>query len=472
MNACVKTKQIFMQLRSISLWQSLQTAGIALILITALFPYPSRFTSYVMGFCLGFALVHRLFLPKQKGANITLHYALPYLVLYGLMLVSCFFFDNVSASLSYCGRYFCLWLIPLVFVGMRPSFLTVRRLRIFAFCLVVGAVIGVLWKFFVLHQVYFSNRLDIYREQGFREGLSHFYENLNFRRFQKDLGYVLVHPAIESLFELMAWVVVLRAWIKRDVFFSHGYGRILGVFAIIIIPINLLFFCTKIAALLCVLSAVALWVYALCKKRYVFVGASAVGVLLCTGGLTLHSPEMIFSRYNKTIQASKDFLTGRNTEEDASFVPRIHTYGIGWEMFKEKPLTGWGVFYIHEFGKRYEKYSDNIPRRMGEERTILVRPHNQFLDILDFCGIAGGLVFVWLFLCVLRDVWRRKSLFWWIWFADLLVTCTIDMPFNHIVGIIYLCGFHGILFCELTSDFLHLEDADKPLVSEKSTEGV
>lgn len=449
-------KQVFKRLCDVSLWQSLQTAGIALILIMALFPYPSRFISYVMGFCLGFALVHRLLLPSQKGAKITLRYALPYLVLYGLMLVSCFFFGNVSASLSYCGRYFCLFLIPLVFVGMTPSFLTARRLRIFAFSLVAGAVIGVLWKFFVLHQVYFSNRLDVYREQGFRMGLSHFYENLNFRRFQEGLGYVLWHPAVEGLFDLMAWVVVLWAWIKRDVFFSHGYGRILAVFAIIIIAINLLIFCTKTTALLCVLSAVALWVYALCKKRYVFVGASAVGVLLCMGFITLRSPEMLFSRFNKTIQASKDFLKGGSTETDASFIPRIHTYGIGWEMFKEKPLTGWGVFYTHEFGKRYERYLDNTSRT-GEERKILIRPHNQFLDILDFCGIAGGMVFIWLLVCVFRDVWRRKSLFWWIWFAGLLAVCTIDMPFNRVIGLIYLCGFHGILFCELESDSSRLE---------------
>ncbi|MDE6631114.1 MAG: O-antigen ligase family protein, partial [Bacteroidales bacterium] len=415
---------------------------------------------------------HRLLLPSQKGVNATFRYALPYLVLYGVLLVSCFFSDNVSNNFSYCGRYFCLFLIPLVFVGMTPSFLTARRLRIFAFCLVAGAVIGALWKFFVLQQVYFCNRLDVYREQGFSVGIRHFYGNFQFRYFINELGYKLVHPAFEALFELMALVVVLRAWIKRDVFFSHGYGKVLAVFAIGIIIINLLLFCTKTAALECVLSIFALWVYALCKKRYVFVGASAIGVLLCMGVLTFRSPEMVFSRYNQTIQASKDFLKGRSTEEDASFIPRIHTYKIGWELFKEKPLTGWGFFYTKEFEQRYKRYLNQISRRFEWEKKILIRSHNQLLEIVDSCGIVGGMVFVWILVCVFRDVWRRKSLFWWIWFVGLVVICTIDMPFNRTTGLIYLCGFHGILFCELTSNFLHPEDSHKPLVSEKSAEGV
>ena len=255
----------------------------------------------------------------------------------------------------------------------------------------------------------------------------------------------------------MALVVVLRAWIKRDVFFSHGYGKVLAVFAIGIIIINLLLFCTKAAALGCVLSVFALWVYALCKKRYIFVGTSAVGVLLCMGVLTFRSPEMIFSRYNQTIQASKNFLKGRSTEEDASFIPRIHTYRIGWEMFKERPLTGWGVFYTKEFGKRYEEYSDNTIVEYLGEKKILKHPHNQLIMVLDVCGIVGGMVLVWLFVCILRDVWHRKSLFWWIWFASLLTICAIDVIFNRTIGYICLCGFHGVLFCELVSDSSRLE---------------
>lgn len=450
-------KQVLPRLRDVSLWQSLQTVSISLLLIMVLFPYPSNFISYVMGFCLGFALVHRSLLPTQKGVNATFRYALPYLVLYGVLLIFCFFFGNVHASLSFCGRYLCLWLIPLVFVGMTPSFFTARRLRIFAFCLVVGAVIGVFWKFFALYQVYFSNKLDVYREQGFWKCIRYMYENLHYRYFIEKIGCKMEHPAFEALFELMALVIVLQAWIKRDVFFSHGYGKILAGFAVGIILISLLFLCTKMAALGCVFSFFALWVYALWKKRYVFVGVSAVGVLLCTGVITRGSSEMIFSQFNKTIQVSKDFLKGRSTEEDASLVPRIHTYGIGLEMFKEKPITGWGIFYTKEFEKRYEEYAENIPVNFLGKKKILTHPHNQLLAILDICGIAGGLVFVWLFLCVLRDVWRRKSLFWWIWFAGLFVICMIDVIFNRTIGFIYLCGFHGILFCELVSDSSRLE---------------
>lgn len=141
-------------------------------------------------------------------------------------------------------------------------------------------------------------------------------------------------------------------------------------------------------------------------------------------------------------------------------------------MFKEKPVTGWGAAYGKEFKQRYEKHLDKLQKRYWLDYKALTHPHNQFLAILDASGIVGGMVFFWLFLCVLRDVWRRKSLFWWIWFAGLLIICTIDVLFNRTVGFIYLCGFHGILFCERTSDFFHPEDAHKPLVSEKSPERI
>lgn len=449
------SKQVFKRLRDVSLWQSLQTVSISLLLVMMLFPYPSNFISYVMGFCLGFALVHRLLLPPQKGADLVFRYALPYLVLYGVLLISCFFFGNVPASLSFCGRYLCLWLIPLVFVGMTSSFFTARRLRIFAVCLVVGVVIGVLWKVFVLYQICFYNRLDVYREQGLRIFIKYTYEY--FRVFQKDIGYAWEHPAFEALFNLIAFVVVLWAWIKRDAFFSHGYSKILAVFAIGIITVNLLFFCTKTAALGGVCSAFALWVYAFCKKRYVFVGASAVGVLLCMGFLIRHPPETVFARFYNTVQMSRDFLTGKSLAQDASFVPRIHTYKIGWDMFMEKPLTGRGVFYGEEFGQRYKGYLDQVPGLHDWEKKILTHSHNQLLMVLDVCGIVGGMVLVWLFVCILRDVWRRNSLFWWIWFAGLLAICAIDVIFNRTVGFIYLCGFHGILFCELASDSSRLE---------------
>ncbi len=458
------SKQVLARLRDVSLWQSLQTVAISLLLIMMLSLYPSRFNSYVMGFCLGFALVHRLLLPSQKGVNATFRYALPYLVLYGILLGSCFLFGNISASLSYCGRYFCLWLIPLVFMGMTPSFFTARRLRIFAFCLVVGAMIGVFWKFYALSQAYFSNRLTVYREQGFWFSIRHMFEYLRYQYFIQEIGCRLTHPAFEAFFELMALVVVLQAWIKRDRFFAHGYGKILAVFVAGSIIFNLLFLCTKTAAFLCVCSIFALWVYALCKKRYVFAGVSAVGILLCIGVLTHHSPQEVFSRFSRTIYASRDFLRGGDTEKDSSFIPRVRSYKVSWEMFKEKPLTGSGIFYTQEFEKRYEKYYP--------QEKPLTHPHNQLLMMLNACGVMGGLVFVWLFLCILRDVWHRKSLFWWIWFANLLAICTIDVLFNRTIGFIYLCGFHGILFCELTSDFLHSEDAHKPLIFEKSAEGV
>ncbi|MCM1170007.1 MAG: O-antigen ligase family protein [Bacteroides sp.] len=237
--------------------------------------------------------------------------------------------------------------------------------------------------------------------------------------------------------------------------------------------VNLLFFCTKTAALGCLCSVFIFWLYAIYRKRYAFAGVSAFGVLLLAGSLTLYSPGMVLTRFQATINAMGSFLKGNPVEAtDASFIPRVNVYKIGWEMFKEKPVFGWGCDYGGEFKRRYEKYSGKEEGWSRSRTNILGHPHNQALAIMDSAGLVGLLALVWVFFTALRDVWRRKSLFWWIWFAGLLAICTVDVLFNYTIGFIYLCGFHGILFCELSSNFLHLEDAYKPLVSEKSPKGV
>ena len=449
-------------------WQVLQTVAIALLLVTILIPYPSNFSSYVMGVSMGISLVYGLGFSRK--INRAFGFALPYWVLYMTFFISCLFADNFSNSFALYGHYFSLFLIPFFFVGMSPDFFTLKRLRIFGFALVVGVAVGMLWKVGTLMYIYRHNPiLMVYREQGIGVGLRHFYK---FYPYFTHVRY-LRNPATESLFCNAALVLTLISWVKKDVFFDNVCRKgVAGVF-IAVIMLNMLLFCTKTAAVGCLLSVFAVWVYALCKKRFAFVGVWVVIGVLMAGSLTFLRGSSIFSRFETLTRTVVSFCNSdTRIENDGSFLPRIYGYKQGWELFKERPITGWGLEYRKEFFKKYsQQYSDRLLRREGITQ-MLTHPHNQTLAIMDMAGLIGLLALVWVGFTVLRDVWRRKSLFWWIWFVGLLVFCTIEVLFNHIIGFIYLCGFHGVLFCELTSDFLHLEDADKPLVPEKSSEGI
>lgn len=65
---------------------------------------------------------------------------------------------------------------------------------------------------------------------------------------------------------------------------------------------------------------------------------------------------------------------------------RQAVYAGGWQMFLEKPLTGWGV----------NQLPAELARHVSGYKEKVLYPHNTYLEILVEHGVAGLALYVWL----------------------------------------------------------------------------
>jgi putative inorganic carbon (HCO3(-)) transporter len=71
---------------------------------------------------------------------------------------------------------------------------------------------------------------------------------------------------------------------------------------------------------------------------------------------------------------------------------RRAVYTGGWQMFLERPLTGWGV----------NQMPTELARHVSGYREKVLYPHNTYLELLVEHGILGLALYVWL----MWEVWR------------------------------------------------------------------
>jgi putative inorganic carbon (HCO3(-)) transporter len=71
---------------------------------------------------------------------------------------------------------------------------------------------------------------------------------------------------------------------------------------------------------------------------------------------------------------------------------REAVYAGGWQMFLERPLTGWG---FHEMPAE-------LPRHVSGYNEKVLYPHNTYLELLVEHGVAGLALYLWL----MWEMWR------------------------------------------------------------------
>jgi O-antigen ligase len=71
---------------------------------------------------------------------------------------------------------------------------------------------------------------------------------------------------------------------------------------------------------------------------------------------------------------------------------RETVYAAGWQMFLERPLTGWG----------FHQMPAELPRYVGDFPEKVLYPHNTYLEVL----VEGGVVRLALYLWVMWELWR------------------------------------------------------------------
>jgi len=95
------------------------------------------------------------------------------------------------------------------------------------------------------------------------------------------------------------------------------------------------------------------------------------------------------------ILSATDFggTLGDRAEESGPVDYRKAVYAGGWEMFLERPLTGWG----------FHQMPSELPRYVSEYRdSKVLYPHNTYLEVLVENGLLGLALYAWLMWEMLR----------------------------------------------------------------------
>jgi O-antigen ligase len=83
---------------------------------------------------------------------------------------------------------------------------------------------------------------------------------------------------------------------------------------------------------------------------------------------------------------------GERLEERGPVEFREAVYTGGWQMFLERPLTGWGI----------NQMPSELARHVSGYNHPVLYPHNTYLELLVEHGIAGLALYLWL----MYEIWR------------------------------------------------------------------
>jgi putative inorganic carbon (hco3(-)) transporter len=79
-------------------------------------------------------------------------------------------------------------------------------------------------------------------------------------------------------------------------------------------------------------------------------------------------------------------------EERGPVAFRAAVYAGGWDMFLERPLTGWG----------FHQMPGELPRHVSGYEERVLYPHNTYLEVLVELGMMGLALYLWL----MWELWR------------------------------------------------------------------
>jgi O-antigen ligase len=132
---------------------------------------------------------------------------------------------------------------------------------------------------------------------------------------------------------------------------------------------------------------------------------------------------------------------------------RMSVYQLGWEMFREKPLLGWGQ----------GEFAREIETRMSDFRPGTYAAHNTFVNTLVEHGMLGLLLYLWILVNLFR---LRKKTGWlqFTWPICLTVyfvnACCVVMNYQFVNALLFT--FAGVIAATAHSHAEQLPACERP----------
>ena len=170
----------------------------------------------------------------------------------------------------------------------------------------------------------------------------------------------------------------LLGLIALDAFRRRCLHQVWGLILLACFPVAIA--ATKTRAVWIAFSASMLWMAVRAQNRRFRIAGVAVVLVMVAGALAV-----------LYLGGTGGDLADR-ANDDSSVKFRFAAYQAAWEMFRQKPLAGWGTIQVQA------ELAGQIRNFRGEEFAV----HNTYLQILVEQGLVGFLLYGWL----LRDMFR------------------------------------------------------------------
>lgn len=187
-------------------------------------------------------------------------------------------------------------------------------------------------------------------------------------------------------------------------------------------------------------GGVGLWQKLPLRGRLVYAGGMAA--VFCIFLYINQTQSVQYQSSSKQSSFGAHFMSFANTETDDSNKERLNRWTAAYDMWQEKPITGWGIGnYIFEYARFQRFYRlTATSTRLADKGGV----HNEYLSFLTETGLPGALLYVsllvWALLRAFR-LWRQgrgDAQFWGGLLFFALLTYLFHACFNNFIDQIKL----------------------------------
>ena len=417
---------------------------ISLALLVAFFWARWHLPYYFLDVSVGIAFVFLWTVPRRAIEFRFLKPYLAFLVLYLLSWVSIAYSSLPDFAVRCNLHQTAIFFVPFIFWGMTPRFFSLKRLRFFALCFVLGCTLLFLVKVsqlvycFSVFEPYFKAR---YGNAGLLSFVNEFLSNQGIY-----FGWAYLRPIMNTTLEAMvfnlAFSLLFIALVQKDPWLNSRLKKCAAVFILLLFALVLITSNSKTGQFLFLMTLIMMLVFSFRKKRWhIAYGLCALMLISCIVGFHYFG-KGISGRFANSVRVLNEIEKHeKKITNDGSLLPRLYAWNTALEMAKEKPVSGFGASFMKDFIARCS------PERYPCLRKAYHHPHNQFLSVLVSNGVIGLCVFLLFWVQVVRLVWKNRRLWGWIWLLSLFVYCCIDV-FLHNVSFSYVCLPYCFLMVE------------------------
>jgi O-antigen ligase len=271
-------------------------------------------------------------------------------------------------------------------------------------------------------------------------------ETLDFRFFtnQQLAGYIGSHSTYLSMYFAFSIGIIL------SLFRKYGSGWIQNLCTIVALTFMILFLLLLasrivilVTTLLFLVSIMRALRYRKMKMRFLIAGL----LLVMIGAFVISRIDFIRKRIDQLYSFNAEDPIGNQEENGVS--QRVFFWRNAIEIIKKKPLLGHGTGDApQQFRKQYQQLLESNPgypesvvkaiRFFSENRY---NSHNQFLQVMILFGIAGLMIFVFIFGRAYYVSFKQRDWLMFFFVTVVLFTCMTECVLDRQMGVVFFSFF-------------------------------